>query len=50
MQFFDFKEDLKLLFDIFGFFFQIRDDYVNLYFKEYSENKSFCEDLIEGKF
>lgn len=33
-----------------GLYFQIRDDYCNLSLKEYSENKSFCEDLTEGKF
>ena len=50
MQFSDFKEDLKPLLDTLGLFFQIRDDYANLHSKEYSENKSFCEDLTEGKF
>jgi geranylgeranyl diphosphate synthase type 3 len=33
-----------------GLFFQIRDDYVNLQLDEYMQNKSFCEDLTEGKF
>ncbi|CAL1578274.1 unnamed protein product [Knipowitschia caucasica] len=44
------KRDLKPLLDTLGLFFQIRDDYANLSSKEYSENKSFCEDLTEGKF
>ncbi|XP_008138664.3 geranylgeranyl pyrophosphate synthase [Eptesicus fuscus] len=48
--FFDYKEDLKSLLDTLGLFFQIRDDYANLHSEEYSENKSFCEDLTEGKF
>ncbi|KAK1171327.1 geranylgeranyl pyrophosphate synthase [Acipenser oxyrinchus oxyrinchus] len=43
-------QDLKPLLDTLGLFFQIRDDYANLSSKEYSENKSFCEDLTEGKF
>ncbi|CAF1405463.1 unnamed protein product [Adineta steineri] len=30
--------------------FQIRDDYCNLMSKEYANNKSYCEDLTEGKF
>lgn len=38
------------LFILSGLYFQIRDDYCNLSLKEYSENKSFCEDLTEGKF
>uniref|UniRef100_A0A6Q2YYE9 Geranylgeranyl pyrophosphate synthase n=1 Tax=Esox lucius TaxID=8010 RepID=A0A6Q2YYE9_ESOLU len=42
--------DLKPLLDTLGLFFQIRDDYANLNSAEYSENKSFCEDLTEGKF
>uniref|UniRef100_A0A8C6E6T6 Geranylgeranyl pyrophosphate synthase n=1 Tax=Moschus moschiferus TaxID=68415 RepID=A0A8C6E6T6_MOSMO len=46
----DYKEDLKPLLDTLGLFFQIRNDYANLHSKEYSENKSFCEDLTEGKF
>nr|XP_046257068.1 geranylgeranyl pyrophosphate synthase [Scatophagus argus] len=46
----DWKQDLKPLLDTLGLFFQIRDDYCNLSSHEYSENKSFCEDLTEGKF
>ncbi|XP_056464720.1 geranylgeranyl pyrophosphate synthase isoform X1 [Gadus chalcogrammus] len=42
--------DLKPLLDTLGLFFQIRDDYANLRSREYSDNKSFCEDLTEGKF
>ncbi|CAF1088946.1 unnamed protein product [Rotaria sp. Silwood1] len=30
--------------------FQIRDDYCNLISEEYATNKSYCEDLTEGKF
>lgn len=30
--------------------FQIRDDFCNLISKEYENNKSYCEDLTEGKF
>lgn len=41
---------LKQRFSSKGLYFQIRDDYCNLSLKEYSENKSFCEDLTEGKF
>ncbi|CAF1074214.1 unnamed protein product [Adineta steineri] len=32
------------------FLFQIRDDYCNLVSEEYTQNKSYCEDLSEGKF
>ncbi|XP_055913833.1 terpene synthase isoform X1 [Eupeodes corollae] len=44
------KSDFTKLTAILGLYFQIRDDYCNLSMKEYSENKSFCEDLTEGKF
>jgi len=33
-----------------GLYFQVRDDYANLKFDEYASNKSFAEDLTEGKF
>ena len=46
----DNKKDFTKLTAILGLYFQIRDDYCNLSLKEYSENKSFCEDLTEGKF
>lgn len=46
----DNKADFTKLTGILGLYFQIRDDYCNLCSKEYSENKSFCEDLTEGKF
>ncbi|KAM7358911.1 geranylgeranyl pyrophosphate synthase quemao [Cochliomyia hominivorax] len=44
------KQDFSKLTAILGLYFQIRDDYCNLSLKEYSENKSFAEDLTEGKF
>uniref|UniRef100_A0A023F5X7 Putative geranylgeranyl pyrophosphate synthase/polyprenyl synthetase n=1 Tax=Triatoma infestans TaxID=30076 RepID=A0A023F5X7_TRIIF len=46
----DNKADYTKLAGILGLYFQIRDDYCNLCSKEYTENKSFCEDLTEGKF
>lgn len=44
------KEDFTPLAGILGLYFQIRDDYCNLCLQEYTENKSYCEDLSEGKF
>lgn len=44
------KADFSKLTGILGLYFQIRDDYCNLCLQEYSENKSYCEDLSEGKF
>ncbi|KAK2038351.1 polyprenyl synthetase [Colletotrichum somersetense] len=38
------------LVNLMGLIFQIRDDYMNLSSKEYSDNKGMCEDLTEGKF
>ncbi|KAM0725240.1 Terpene synthase [Formica fusca] len=45
-----YEEDLSSLIAILGLYFQIRDDYCNLCLGEYTENKSYCEDLSEGKF
>lgn len=44
------KNDFTKLTGILGYYFQIRDDYSNLCSKEYTEHKSFCEDLTEGKY
>lgn len=44
------KSDFTNITAILGLYFQIRDDYCNLQLQEYSENKSYCEDLTEGKF
>ncbi|XP_035233350.1 geranylgeranyl pyrophosphate synthase-like isoform X2 [Stegodyphus dumicola] len=46
----DNKSDFTKIIGIMGLYFQIRDDYANLQSKEYTENKSYCEDLTEGKF
>lgn len=74
-----FCRDYTQLLEVFGLYFQIRDDYANLQSKEvmeneislkhntyfllscnkrdlmptltqYEDNKSFCEDITEGKF
>lgn len=44
------KRNFKPLTDTLGLYFQIRDDYANLQSKQYTANKSYCEDLTEGKF
>ncbi|XP_058831615.1 terpene synthase [Topomyia yanbarensis] len=46
----DNQKDFTKLTAILGLSFQIRDDYCNLTSKSYSDNKSYCEDLTEGKF
>ncbi|KAF6024676.1 GGPS1 [Bugula neritina] len=42
--------DLSQVTEFLGLYFQIRDDYANLCSTEYEQNKSYCEDLTEGKF
>lgn len=44
------KRDFKGVCDAMGLFFQIRDDFANLCSQDYSDAKSFCDDLTEGKF
>ncbi|KAG0726583.1 Geranylgeranyl pyrophosphate synthase [Chionoecetes opilio] len=44
------RQDFSTITGILGLYFQIRDDYANLCMKEYSDSKSYCEDLTEGKF
>jgi geranylgeranyl diphosphate synthase type 3 len=44
------KRDFSQLIQLLGTLFQIRDDYANLKSDQYAENKSYCEDLTEGKF
>lgn len=44
------KSDFNPLLDYLGLYFQIRDDYINLQSEEYMTNKSYCEDLTEGKY
>ncbi|XP_022919597.1 terpene synthase isoform X2 [Onthophagus taurus] len=44
------KQDFSKLTEILGLYFQMRDDFLNLYSKEFQQHKSFCEDLTEGKF
>lgn len=46
----DSKVDYVPLVNLIGILFQIRDDYMNLQSDEYATNKSFAEDLTEGKF
>ncbi|TFK26318.1 farnesyltranstransferase [Coprinopsis marcescibilis] len=42
--------DYTALVSLFGVYFQIRDDLMNLQSPEYTSNKGFAEDLTEGKF
>ncbi|CAO3667290.1 unnamed protein product [Umbelopsis vinacea] len=44
------KIDCTRLVNLIGIHFQIRDDYMNLQSKHYTDSKGFCEDLSEGKF
>ncbi|CAG8577766.1 3277_t:CDS:2, partial [Dentiscutata heterogama] len=44
------SEDYVPLVDDIGIHFQIRDDYMNLQSKKYTDSKGYCEDLTEGKF
>ena len=46
---FDYKTGRNFL-ETFSKFFQIRDDFCNLWDVRYAVNKSYCEDLTEGKF
>lgn len=43
-------KDYIQLVNIIGRLYQIRDDYINLKSESYMRNKSYCEDLSEGKF
>jgi len=45
----DTKDYSKIL-ELLGLHFQIRDDFANLVSTEYAVNKTFAEDLTEGKF
>jgi geranylgeranyl diphosphate synthase type 3 len=42
--------DYTRVLDLLGLHFQIRDDYANLKSAQYADQKSFAEDLTEGKF
>ena len=44
------SHNFEELTSVLGLYFQIRDDYANLCLEEYAVNKSFAEDLTEGKF
>ncbi|KAK5964689.1 hypothetical protein GCK32_004683 [Trichostrongylus colubriformis] len=44
------KYDFRKLLRQMALFFQIRDDYMNLFSDEMAKQKSFAEDLTEGKF
>ncbi|XP_011705772.1 PREDICTED: geranylgeranyl pyrophosphate synthase-like [Wasmannia auropunctata] len=44
-----YEEDTSSLISAFGMYYQIRNDYCNL-FHENNNGKSYCDDLTEGKF
>lgn len=44
------KRDYTGLVNLLSLYFQIRDDYINLKSDDYAKNKSYAEDLTEGKF
>lgn len=44
------RTDYAELTSLLGLYFQVRDDYANLCMEDYASNKSFAEDLTEGKF
>ncbi len=44
------RRDYRPLLDTMAYYFQVRDDFMNIASTEYFANKSFCEDLTEGKF
>lgn len=44
------KQSFTLLVETIGVFFQTLDDYLNVSNEQYHQNKTFCEDLTEGKF
>merc|ERR1711892_708419 len=46
----DSDENFSELTRLLGLYFQIRDDYANLKLEDYAANKTFADDLTEGKF
>jgi len=44
------KQDYTILVNLLSLFYQIRDDLINLTSESYAHNKSFAEDLSEGKY
>ena len=44
------NENFTRLTSLLGLYFQIRDDFANLKLESYAANKSFAEDLTEGKY
>jgi len=46
----DSDENFTELTRLLGLYFQIRDDYANIKLEDYAANKTFAEDLTEGKF